>query len=147
MRKTLWDNLPFKQYRAAQEQHLTRYIREMVYPFSPYYHELMDYNSIKPGVIKTLKDISSIPFTTKADIAPLPEDLDIPLSLVLRPDKESMKEARFFADDTSPSAPRNHPSKGPLWPQGKTWLLSSFDCYAETSSISSTGTSRRRSST
>ncbi|MDY6793991.1 MAG: AMP-binding protein [Actinomycetota bacterium] len=112
MRKTLWDNLPFKQYHAAQEQHLTRYIREMVYPFSPYYHELMDYNRIKPGVIKTLKDISSIPFTTKADIAPLPEDPDIPFSLVLRPDRESMKEARFFARLKQRSLRLTHGKKG-----------------------------------
>lgn len=85
MPKTLWDHLPAKQYLAAQEQHLVRYIREMVYPYSPYYRELFDYNRIKPGVIRTTRDLSCIPFTTKADIAPLPEDPDIPFSLVLQP--------------------------------------------------------------
>jgi len=95
MRKTLWDNLPSRQYLAAQDQHIARFIREQVYPYSPYYRELMDYNRIKPGVIKTVKDLSCIPFTTKADIAPLPEDPDIPLSLVLQPTRESRKEADF----------------------------------------------------
>ncbi len=93
MRKTFWDRLPAKQYLAAQEQHLVRYIRESVYPFSPYYRELLDYNRIKPGVIKSLQDLSCIPFTTKADIAPLPEDPEIPFNLVLRPTPERLKEA------------------------------------------------------
>jgi phenylacetate-CoA ligase len=95
MRKTLWDNLPPKQFLAAQDQHIARFIRDQVYSYSPYYRELMDYNRIKPGAIKTVKDLSSIPFTTKADIAPLPEDPDIPFSLVLQPTKESRKEAKF----------------------------------------------------
>ncbi len=95
MPKTMWDNLPSKQYLAAQDQHLVRFIRELVYPYSPYYHELLDYNRIKPDkVIKSLKDISCIPFTTKADIAPLPEDPDIPLSLVLKPTAKRMREAK-----------------------------------------------------
>jgi phenylacetate-CoA ligase len=95
MAKTLWDHLPSKQYLAAQEQHLVRFIRDLVYPYSPYYRELLDYNRIKPNrAIKTLKDISCIPFTTKADIAPLPEDPDIPLSLVLKPTPERIKEAK-----------------------------------------------------
>jgi phenylacetate-coenzyme A ligase PaaK-like adenylate-forming protein len=95
MPKTLWDHLPAKQYLAAQEQHLVRFMREMVYPYSPYYRELLDYNRIKPSVIKTVKDLSCVPFTTKADIAPLPEDQDIPLSLVLQPTPERMKEAKL----------------------------------------------------
>ncbi len=95
MPKTLWDHLPAKQYRAAQEQHMVRYIRERVYPYSPYYRELLDHFRIKPSVIKTLKDMSCIPFTTKADIAPLPEDPDIPMSLILRPTPERIKEARI----------------------------------------------------
>ena len=92
MPKTLWDHLPVKQYLAAQEQHMVRFIRELVYPYSPYYHELLDYNRIKPGVIKTVKDLSCIPFTTKADIAPLPEDPDIPFSLLLRPPSQRAQE-------------------------------------------------------
>jgi phenylacetate-CoA ligase len=95
MLKTLWDNLPSKQYLAAQEQHMVRYLRELVYPYSPYYRELLDYNRIKPSVIRTLKDLSCIPFTNKADIAPLAENPDIPFSLVLEPTPERMKEARL----------------------------------------------------
>jgi len=87
MRKTLWDSLPPRQYLAAQEQHLVRFIREMVYPFSPYYRELLDYNRIKPQSIHTLRDLTCIPFTTKADIAPLPEDPEMPYNLVLQPDR------------------------------------------------------------
>ncbi len=94
MPKTLWDHLPVRQYQAAQEQHMVRFIRELVYPYSPYYRELFDYNRIKPGVIKTIQDLSCIPFTTKADIAPLPEDPDIPYSLVLRPPSQRNIEVK-----------------------------------------------------
>jgi phenylacetate-coenzyme A ligase PaaK-like adenylate-forming protein len=93
MAKTLWDHLPSKQYLAAQEQHFVRYLREQVYPYSPYYRRLLDYQRIKPGVIRSIKDISSIPFTTKADVAPLSENLEIPASLVLQPTREAIKEA------------------------------------------------------
>lgn len=93
MAKTLWDHLPSKQYLAAQDQHLLRYLREQVYPYSPYYRELFDHQGIKPGVLRSVKDISSIPFTTKADIAPLPEDPDIPRSLILQPTPKLYKEA------------------------------------------------------
>jgi phenylacetate-CoA ligase len=95
MPKTLWDHLPVKQYLAAQEQHLVRFIREMVYPYSPYYRELLDHNRIKPRVIRTTRDLSCIPFTTKADIAPLPENPQIPFSVVLQPTPERMKDARL----------------------------------------------------
>lgn len=95
MPKTIWDHLPIKQYLAAQEQHLVRYLREYVYPYSPYYRKLFDHQKVKPGVIRTVKDISCIPFTTKADIAPLPENPDVPASLLLQPDRERIKEARF----------------------------------------------------
>lgn len=92
MPRTSWDRLPPRQYTAAQEQHFVRYLREQVYPFSPYYRELLDYQRIKPRDIRTLKDISCIPFTTKADIAPLPENPDIPFSLLLQPNEETIKE-------------------------------------------------------
>lgn len=92
MRKTLWDHLPAKQYLAAQEQHFVRYLREQVYPFSPYYRELLAYQRMKPGAIRSLQDLSAIPFTTKADIAPLAEDPGIPFSLVLQASPERMRD-------------------------------------------------------
>lgn len=95
MAKTLWDHLPRKQIVPAQEQHLVRFLREQVYPYSPFYRELLDYQKIKPGVIRTIRDMSSIPFTTKADIAPLPEDPEIPFSLVLQPTRERIREVRL----------------------------------------------------
>ncbi len=93
MPKTLWDHLPAQQYLAAQDQHLARFIRELVYPCSPYYRELLDYNRIKPNVIRSTRDLSCIPFTTKADVAPLPEDPAIPFSLLLQAPSRRMDEA------------------------------------------------------
>src|SRR4030042_5373051 len=95
MAKTLWDHLPAKQYLAAQDQHLVRYLREQVYPYSPYYHELFDYQKIKPGILHNVKDISCIPFTTKADIAPLAENPELPPSLILQPTPELHSQTRF----------------------------------------------------
>jgi phenylacetate-CoA ligase len=112
MSKTIWDHLPVKQFTAAQEQHMMRFIRELVYPYSPYYHELFDYNRIKPGVIKTLRDLSCIPFTTKADIAPLPEDPEIPFSLVLRPPSERKEGVKPYSRLKQRGLRLTHGTKG-----------------------------------
>jgi phenylacetate-coenzyme A ligase PaaK-like adenylate-forming protein len=104
--------MPPKQYLAAQEQHFIRYLREQVYPFSPFYRELLDYQRIKPGVIRSIKDISCIPFTTKADIAPLPEDPEIPYSLVLQPEKEGKPVGNFPARAKRWWLRRTHGKKG-----------------------------------
>ena len=91
---------------------MVRFIRELVYPYSPYYHELFDYNRIKPGVIKTVKDLSCIPFTTKADIAPLPDDPDIPFSLVLRPPSQRVRDAKSSLRLKQRSLKLTHGKKG-----------------------------------
>jgi phenylacetate-coenzyme A ligase PaaK-like adenylate-forming protein len=90
MSKTLWDRMPYRLYRAAQEQRFLRYLREQVYPFSPFYRRLFDHQRLKPGHLRSLEEMDCIPFTSKADIAPLPDKPEIPLSLVLQPDPERL---------------------------------------------------------
>ncbi|HIE71656.1 MAG TPA: phenylacetate--CoA ligase, partial [Planctomycetes bacterium] len=45
--------LPRSEQRAAQDALLQRYVREYLYPFSPYYRALFDDNGIRPEQIKT----------------------------------------------------------------------------------------------
>ncbi len=91
MSKTLWDRMPYRLYRLAQEQRFLRYLREQVYPFSPFYRRLFKHQRLKPRHISRLEEIDCIPFTTKADIAPLPDNPELPLSLLLQPDPEKFK--------------------------------------------------------
>ncbi len=83
-----WDRMPYKQYRLAQEQRLARYIREQVYPYSAFYRTLFDERGIKPESIRTLDDLQSLPFTTKADISPSEADPERPRKLILDPQTE-----------------------------------------------------------
>ncbi len=92
MAKSYWDTLPPKQIRLAQESKLIWYLREKVYPYSPYYRKLFDQQGINPRKIQTLKDFQNIPFTTKADIAPSPDEPDRPLQFVLDPQSREDKE-------------------------------------------------------
>ncbi|MEJ5187469.1 MAG: AMP-binding protein [Candidatus Geothermincolales bacterium] len=92
MDRTLWDRMPYRLYRTAQEQRFLRYLREQVYPFSPFYRRLFDHQRLKPGHLRSLEEMDCIPFTSKADIAPLPDHPELPLSLVLQPDPGKLRE-------------------------------------------------------
>lgn len=92
MRKYYWDKTKAKDIPVIQEQKLTRFIKNYVYPYSDFYRELFDNNKINPSKIRTLKDFSSIPFTTKADIAPSEEDPARPFKFLLEPKEEYIKK-------------------------------------------------------
>jgi phenylacetate-coenzyme A ligase PaaK-like adenylate-forming protein len=99
MARTYWDRLPAKQIRLAQEQKLIWFLREKVYPGSPYYRKLFDERGIKPEKIRSMKDFQGLPFTTKADIAPSPEDAEKPVEFVLRFDGiDEGEERRSFQE-------------------------------------------------
>jgi phenylacetate-CoA ligase len=85
MAKTYWDTLPAKQIRLAQEQKLISYLRQQVFPMSPFYRELFEQQELKIDDIRSLEDFQKLPFTCKADIAPASEDPQRPFKLVLQP--------------------------------------------------------------
>lgn len=60
-------NRPWKELKQIRDEKLRYFITRHLYPFSPYYRKLFDDNKIKPESIKTVKDLSSIPLTSKKD--------------------------------------------------------------------------------
>jgi len=71
MTAELWDNkiesMPLKSLKELQLKRLKRLVRA-VYNKNKHYKKKLDDAQVKPGDIKTLKDIEKIPFLTKQDL-------------------------------------------------------------------------------
>jgi phenylacetate-CoA ligase len=62
-----FETLPREALEALQLKRL-RSTLERVYAASPFYKKKLDHKGIKPSSIRSLKDLSLLPFTTKADV-------------------------------------------------------------------------------
>ncbi len=62
-----FETLPREALEALQLKRLTNQV-ERVYAAVPYYRKKMDEKGVKPSDIKSLEDISKLPFTTKEDL-------------------------------------------------------------------------------
>ena len=85
--------LPRGEQRAAQDALLKRYVREYLYPFSPYYRALFDDHGIRPEQIKTVDDLRRIPLSCKQDLLPTDDDPQRFKQFILQPDPASIKKA------------------------------------------------------
>ncbi|MHB8896371.1 MAG: hypothetical protein ACYC99_14495, partial [Candidatus Geothermincolia bacterium] len=65
--------------KEASFRRLTDYIRDVIYPYHPYYRKLFQENGIKPSDIRTPADLSKIPVTFKDDYRP------DPISFIVQP--------------------------------------------------------------
>ena len=75
-----------------QNRKLNRFVNQYLYPFSPHYQTLFDQNKIDPKSIKTTDDLRRIPFSSKLDFVPTPDNQDKARGFVLQPDKEKIKK-------------------------------------------------------
>ncbi|MEZ6037488.1 MAG: AMP-binding protein [Planctomycetota bacterium] len=85
--------LPRAELRAAQDHLLRRYVREYLYPFSPYYRALFDANGVRPEQIRTVDDLRRLPLTKKQDLLPTTDDPQRFKQFILQPDAASLKAA------------------------------------------------------
>jgi len=76
-----------------QDALLQRYVRECIYPFSPWYRELFDKNGVRPEQIRTVDDLRRLPLSSKRDLLPTPEDPQRFKKFILQPDPASIKKA------------------------------------------------------
>lgn len=83
--------LPSHRITGLQDARLNRFISDYLYPFSPFYRKLFDRLGIKPGHIRTRKDLSRIPFISKQDFLPTKENPAKFLDFLLRPERELVK--------------------------------------------------------
>ena len=84
-----WDKLSKEQYREKQGAALHRFLKDQVLKYSPLYKELFKSSGLGPDDIRSIDDLSKIPFTFKKDIAPTKEDPSKPRRLILQPDEST----------------------------------------------------------
>ncbi|MDQ7794741.1 MAG: AMP-binding protein [bacterium] len=78
--------MPADQIRDRQDRKLRAFIRNQVYPCSPYYQRLFREHGIDPDSIRTVADLGRVPFTFKEDVAPTDEEPERHKDFVVRPD-------------------------------------------------------------
>lgn len=83
---TQWQSLERDRLRALQGRKLHRYLRDCVLPFSPHYREVFARAGLTAGDIRTVDDLAKIPFTSKEELLPTPENPRKALEFVLKPD-------------------------------------------------------------
>lgn len=85
---------PWKELKELQDRKLRHFIENRLYPFSPFYRSLFDKNKIKPDEIRTVEDLSKIPFTSKQSFIDLIKEnpSQSNLAFLLQPNSEVMKK-------------------------------------------------------
>lgn len=75
--------LPRKELEKLQLKKL-RYMVNLAYQTSPYYHRVFKKHGLKPSDIQSLKDLTKIPITKREDL------MDSPKDFILQPKKEQL---------------------------------------------------------
>jgi phenylacetate-coenzyme A ligase PaaK-like adenylate-forming protein len=85
--------LPRAEQRALQDSLLRRYVREYLYPFSPYYRQVFDAHGVRPEQIRTVDDLRRLPLTSKLDLLPTETDAQRFKRFILQPDPKTIRAA------------------------------------------------------
>ena len=89
---TNWDRRSPDEYRRLQSRRLQHFLRRQVLAFSPYYKKVFREGGVDPRSILTPEDLQRLPFTSKDDIAPAPEEPNRPREIFLHPTRELIRE-------------------------------------------------------
>jgi phenylacetate-coenzyme A ligase PaaK-like adenylate-forming protein len=84
---------PKEQLQLMQNSMLHKFINEQVYPFSPHYNKLFNDHNIDPKKIRTVADLRHVPFSSKSDFLPTPENSDRARDFILQPTQDKIKKA------------------------------------------------------
>ena len=85
-----WQQLPEPELRTLQAEKLRHYLREVVIPFSPHYRKMFQEQSLTAESLRTLDDLQRLPFTTKTDLLPTPEQPDKFREFIIAPNRETL---------------------------------------------------------
>lgn len=86
-----WDKLGSEELRHLQGLRLREYLSDHVVPFSKHYHDLFQKEGIDPRSIRSLDDLSRIPFTSKRHLVDDPETGSRVRDFVLVPDEAVLR--------------------------------------------------------
>ncbi len=81
-----WQNLDRTTLRAEQGRKLHWYLRECVLPFSSHYQKIFAQAGLTADDIRSVADLAKLPFTSKEDLLPAPDNPRRSLDFVLKPD-------------------------------------------------------------
>jgi phenylacetate-CoA ligase len=81
-----WQSLGRSEVRELQGEKLHRYLRDCVLPFSKHYQRVFGEANLTADDIRSVDDLAKIPFTSKHDLLPTPEQPRRSLDFVLVPD-------------------------------------------------------------
>ncbi|MBL8725294.1 MAG: AMP-binding protein [Planctomycetes bacterium] len=93
---TSWQALqrwPRAEQRALQDHLLRQFVREQLYPFSPYYRELFDRAGVRPEQIRTVDDLRRLPLSQKRDLLPTEAEPQRFRRFILQPDAAQLRAA------------------------------------------------------
>ncbi|GAB4141428.1 MAG: phenylacetate--CoA ligase [Planctomycetota bacterium] len=85
--------MPRSELRGLQERALRRFVREYLYPFSPFYRRLFDEAGVRPEQIRTIDDLRRIPLSSKRDLLPTADCPQKFRQFILQPDAAALKRA------------------------------------------------------
>src|SRR4029077_6675693 len=88
-----WHRMSLADQRSAQAHRLRAFLRNQVVPFSPHYRRKFEEWKLDPDEFRSLDDLKRLPFTTKQDLLPSPENPKGPLEFVLTPSEELIRTA------------------------------------------------------
>jgi phenylacetate-CoA ligase len=81
-----WQALERETARQMQGRQLHRFIRDCVLPFSAHYRSLFAAHGLTANDIRSVDDLRKLPFTSKPDLLPTPEEPRRSLNFALIPD-------------------------------------------------------------
>lgn len=81
-----WHSLDKDTVLKLQGQKLHRYLRDCVLPFSSHYQKIFAEHGLTADDIRTVDDLTKIPYTRKEDLLPTPEAPRRALDFLLKPD-------------------------------------------------------------
>ncbi len=81
-----WHNLDRATARALQGRKLHRFLRDCVLPFSAHYRRVFADHGLSASDIRTIEDLRKIPFSSKQDLLPTPQEPRRSMNFALIPD-------------------------------------------------------------
>lgn len=85
-----WHCLDRTTLLDLQGRKLHRYLRDCVLPFSKHYQRVFAEAGLRADDIRSVADLAKIPFTSKEDLLPTPEQPRRSLDFILIPDKKTL---------------------------------------------------------
>ncbi|MFY9341041.1 MAG: AMP-binding protein [Planctomycetota bacterium] len=81
------------EQRALQDSLLQRYVRQYLWPFSPWYRGVFERAGVRPEQIRTVDDLRRLPLSSKHDLLPSADDPQRFKQFILQPTPESIRSA------------------------------------------------------